>query len=707
MGTAPLPSPLGTPPPSGQPPLGALPPRDVFSPENLLGWYKYNGKVVDATNISLAPLSKKRRSPILPDLPLSLVLLLFGTCVVHRRSTVLVRRREPMGDQYPILSKGPGNLLIQTEGHPTGVTARSEAPNLWDPCLPDLLCWQYLAHIFSQETPSIISGPTSPCTLWPQSVNGSTAGIAVLSQSQIPEKTPPTFAPRFFDGSLGNQAIGEVIPNCHTHTRHDQVGNLCLLKYKRGRYDSPDQEATFNYISPIMQTHLPVTCAIVKYHNNSGKDSRRSDKTRSWEAHGTLRIVAKLPGATVPIAARMSPRPEIDPELVLRESRRGLSATSAPEEPDLFARRQKRWHRPRGQAHASGARRAEGLCARGSKARLRSHGCSTRAAPTSTSIPSPMATVITDNVILSVDPEQKGLTGRQDSRAVAEAIGLSYINTARSPVEELKANGQPGEVPLFQQRVVVPAIIHYLPDPNDCAIIQKDQVYLCDSGGQYLDGTTDVTRTLHFGTPTDEQRRAFTRVLQGYIAIYAVIPVSSWMAGTLTRLSLERSRRHMGEELLLAGRSSANLFSTEDNSKGTDYRHGTGHGVGHFLTLNVRKAYNSLCTPLKSGMTVSNGTGFPLSYAQIHRNTERAEPGYHADGECGIRIENVVNVREAQTPNNFGDKGIPSFEHVTMVWFFSPCLLASPVSGRRTDMDVMVGVTLFMCHSCPPTSAVV
>ncbi|KAH9000977.1 hypothetical protein EDB86DRAFT_487386 [Lactarius hatsudake] len=119
----------------------------------------------------------------------------------------------------------PGNLLIQTEGHPTGVTARSEAPNLWDPCLPDLLCWQYLAHIISQpaqETPSIISGPTNPCTLWPQSVNGSTTGIAILSQSQIPEKTPPTFAPRFFYGSLGNQAISEAVPNCHTLTRHDQ-----------------------------------------------------------------------------------------------------------------------------------------------------------------------------------------------------------------------------------------------------------------------------------------------------------------------------------------------------------------------------------------------------------------------------------------------------------------------------------------------------
>lgn len=87
---------------------------------------------------------------------------------------------------------------------------------------------------------------------------------------------------------------------------------------------------------------------------------------------------------------------------------------------------------------------------------------------------------------------------------------------------------------------------------------------------------------------------------------------------------------------------------------GLDYRHGTGHGVGHFLNVHegpqgigTRIAYNS--TPLKPGMTVSN------------------EPGYYADGEYGIRIENVVVVREAQTPNNFGDKGFLGFEHVTLV----------------------------------------
>ncbi|KAF9226237.1 Creatinase/aminopeptidase [Gyrodon lividus] len=172
------------------------------------------------------------------------------------------------------------------------------------------------------------------------------------------------------------------------------------------------------------------------------------------------------------------------------------------------------------------------------------------------------------------------------------------------------------------------AIIHYSPDPKECAIITKDEIYLCDSGGQYLDGTTDVTRTWHFGTPSEEEKRAFTRVLQGHIAIdSAVFPTGT----TACRDSW--ARRALWQD-------------------GLDYRHGTGHGVGHFLNVHegpqgigTRIAYNS--TPLKAGMTVSN------------------EPGYYADGRWGIRIENVVIVREAQTPNNFGN-GYLGFERVTM-----------------------------------------
>ncbi|KIM33916.1 hypothetical protein M408DRAFT_87603 [Serendipita vermifera MAFF 305830] len=174
------------------------------------------------------------------------------------------------------------------------------------------------------------------------------------------------------------------------------------------------------------------------------------------------------------------------------------------------------------------------------------------------------------------------------------------------------------------------AIIHYQPDPTDCAIIKKDQVYLCDSGAQFKDGTTDTTRTWHFGEPNTDEIRAFTRVLQGHISIDTLI-IPPETSGLLID-------------------SLARKFLWED---GMDYRHGTGHGVGHFLNVHEgpqgigkRIAYNE--TPLKAGMTLSN------------------EPGYYADGKFGIRIENIVVVRKAETRYRFGDQDYLGFEHVTM-----------------------------------------
>ncbi|KAI0371389.1 Creatinase/aminopeptidase [Pilatotrama ljubarskyi] len=280
---------------------------------------------------------------------------------------------------------------------------------------------------------------------------------------------------------------------------------------------------------------------------------------------------------------------------------------------------------------------------------------------------------------------QKVLVSDKASLAVAEAIGKDKIVVARSPVTDLKAVKNEVEIEGFRQSHIRDgaalvryfawleeqleagkelsesqvadqlekyrseqdlfmglsfptisatgpngAIIHYDPDPNDCAIVKKDQIYLCDSGAQFLDGTTDVTRTFHFGTPIAEEKRAFTRVLQGHIAIDTAI----FPNGTTGYLLDPFARRPLWED-------------------GLDYRHGTGHGVGHFLNVHegphgigVRIAYNN--TALKPGMTVSN------------------EPGYYADGQYGIRIENIVIVRDAKTPNNFGDKGYLRFEHVTM-----------------------------------------
>jgi Xaa-Pro aminopeptidase len=104
------------------------------------------------------------------------------------------------------------------------------------------------------------------------------------------------------------------------------------------------------------------------------------------------------------------------------------------------------------------------------------------------------------------------------------------------------------------------AVIHYKPEKGACSVIDPKAVYLCDSGAQFLDGTTDTTRTLHFGEPTEMERKAYTLVLKGNIALERVkFPkgVSGFALDTLARQFLW--------------------------AEGLDYRHGTGHGVGSFL----------------------------------------------------------------------------------------------------------------------------
>ncbi|KAG0167029.1 hypothetical protein DFQ28_005668 [Apophysomyces sp. BC1034] len=192
------------------------------------------------------------------------------------------------------------------------------------------------------------------------------------------------------------------------------------------------------------------------------------------------------------------------------------------------------------------------------------------------------------------------------------------------------------------------AIIHYKPEKGVCKVIDPKLMYVCDSGGQYKDGTTDVTRTFHFGEPTAYEKRCFTRVLQGHIAIdSAVFP-----KGT-TGYLLDPFARHA-------------LWKD-----GLDFRHGTGHGVGSFLNvhegphgISIRPSCNE--TPLATGMTVTN------------------EPGYYEDGKFGIRIESVLLVREAETPNNFGGVGYLGFEHVTIAPLCRNLIDTSLLSQQET-----------------------
>ncbi|OYY91140.1 MAG: X-Pro aminopeptidase [Sphingomonas sp. 28-66-16] len=154
---------------------------------------------------------------------------------------------------------------------------------------------------------------------------------------------------------------------------------------------------------------------------------------------------------------------------------------------------------------------------------------------------------------------------------------------------------------------------HYRVDESSNARLEPGQLYLVDSGGQYLDGTTDVTRVLPIGAPTEEMRDRFTRVLKGHIALAtAIFPVGT-NGGQLDGFA----RRPLWEA-------------------GLDYAHGTGHGVGAYLA--VHEGPQRIATPSYPG----GGPAEPLRAGMIISN----EPGYYKAGDYGIRIENLVLVEE-------------------------------------------------------------
>ncbi|KAL6639077.1 hypothetical protein ACP70R_022807 [Stipagrostis hirtigluma subsp. patula] len=186
------------------------------------------------------------------------------------------------------------------------------------------------------------------------------------------------------------------------------------------------------------------------------------------------------------------------------------------------------------------------------------------------------------------------------------------------------------------------AIIHYRPTPESCSSVRNDNLFLLDSGAQYIDGTTDITRTVHFGEPSARQKECFTRVLQGHIALdQAVFP-----------------ERTPGFVLDVLARSS--LWKI-----GLDYRHGTGHGVG--AALNVHEGPQSISyrygnlTALQKGMIVSN------------------EPGYYEDNAFGIRIENLLLVKEVNLANSFGGISYLGFEKLTFV----------PIQSKLIDSSLL------------------
>lgn len=173
------------------------------------------------------------------------------------------------------------------------------------------------------------------------------------------------------------------------------------------------------------------------------------------------------------------------------------------------------------------------------------------------------------------------------------------------------------------------AIVHYRVTEDTNRPITPGDLLLIDSGGQYADGTTDITRTLATGTPPAGARAAFTRVLQGMIAI-------------------SRARWPKG----LAGRDLDALARAPLWMAGQDYDHGTGHGVGTYLCVHEGPQRLSRVSevPLAPGMILSN------------------EPGYYREGAFGIRLENLVVVAET-TPLEDGDPGreMLAFDTLTYV----------------------------------------
>ncbi|KAL7644548.1 UNVERIFIED_CONTAM: hypothetical protein RMT77_004084 [Armadillidium vulgare] len=193
------------------------------------------------------------------------------------------------------------------------------------------------------------------------------------------------------------------------------------------------------------------------------------------------------------------------------------------------------------------------------------------------------------------------------------------------------------------------AIIHYQPCEESDRKITTEEVYLVDSGGQYKDGTTDVTRTVHFGNPTEFEKECFTRVLKGVIAVASCVFPTKIKGNYLDTLA----RKSLWEV-------------------GLDFEHGTGHGIGMFLNVHEgpmgiswRPIHDD--SGLEEGMFLSD------------------EPGYYESGQFGIRIENIVEIVKAVTPYNHKSRGFLTFNTITMAPIQVKMIAPSMLTAEEID----------------------
>jgi Xaa-Pro aminopeptidase len=184
------------------------------------------------------------------------------------------------------------------------------------------------------------------------------------------------------------------------------------------------------------------------------------------------------------------------------------------------------------------------------------------------------------------------------------------------------------------------ALCHYRVSEESNLPITMNSLYLVDSGGQYNDGTTDVTRTMAVGEPTAEMRKRFTQVLQGHIALDKAVFPKGTTGGQLDVLA----RQYLWAD-------------------GVDYAHGTGHGVGSYLAVHEGPqriaAFGGMGEPLVPGMICSN------------------EPGYYKTDEYGIRIENLVLVESRDVPG--AEQEMMGFETLTF----------APIDRNLVDISML------------------
>lgn len=227
-----------------------------------------------------------------------------------------------------------------------------------------------------------------------------------------------------------------------------------------------------------------------------------------------------------------------------------------------------------------------------------------------------------------------------DQREITEITGADRLEQFRAEQEHFMGLSFPSISSVGPNG----SIIHYRPAPDTARPITRTELYLLDSGAQYRDGTTDVTRTIHLGTPTQHEKECFTRVLKGMIGLaMAVFP--------------DKTKGHCVD-------SFARQYLWQ---VGLDYLHGTGHGVGSFL--NVHEGPSGISwrvypndPGLQAGMILSD------------------EPGYYEDGNFGIRIETLVKVVEAKTKFTMPSKStFLTFEPVTVV----------PIQSKLIQADLM------------------